>query len=115
MSEKVRTAKKDRLVYEVMKVIGPARTSQVAVACLRMEGIGTDSSTRYMRWLRERGVVRSYKAHEDDTELTHKIIAPFITKEEYRTSLTGRVISDTPPPEPAPIRDTLFEMPQRER
>ncbi len=94
--EEPKKRKCDRIVYDVMKIICPARTSQIAMACFA-QGIGTDSSIRYARWLRERGCVRSYKAEDDDKELTFAVISEFVTQEEHNGGKSRAVVQSELP------------------
>ena len=59
-------------VFEICREICPARTSQIAIEALK-QGIGANSSTRYLRWLQEEGKVISY-CREGDSEKTWEVV-----------------------------------------
>jgi len=80
----------ERQVYEILKEISPARTSQIAMACLKA-GIGVSATGRYCRWMRERGILKSYKAKPEDKEITFEIVGEYKSRKdweaEYRETL----------------------------
>lgn len=71
----------EQKVYEILKEISPARTSQIAMACLR-EGIGVSATGRYCRWMRERGILRSFK-NPGDKEISFEVIREYRTRQEW--------------------------------
>ena len=72
MSEK-RT--QERIVYDIMAIICPARTEQIKLEAMRR---GVSCADRYMRWLSDRGIVRNIgKVKDGDRTDTWEVIAPY--------------------------------------
>ena len=93
--EKLKKRLCDRIVYDVMKEICPKRTSEIATACLSLK-IGVASSTKFARELRTRGCVKSYRAEDDDSEITYEVIGEFISRAEYKSWMAGKLVTATP-------------------
>ena len=75
----------EKTVFTILQAAGKLRTSELALLCLR-SGIGVSSTGRYCRWMRERGIIKSYKAKADDKELTFEVVSPYITEKEWKAN-----------------------------
>ncbi|MBA3051903.1 hypothetical protein FP828_03690 [bacterium] len=68
----------EKIVYDIMSIICPARTELIKIAAMRR---GVSCADRHMRFLSDRGIVINVKkAKSDDSTDTWEVVAPYTPK-----------------------------------